>query len=57
MKCPHCGKDVDEAIIIKEAAAAMGRISSPAKTAAARENASKPRPGAQGKKKPRKSAV
>jgi hypothetical protein len=35
-------------------AAALGRTSSPAKTAAARENAKKPRPSAQGKPKPRK---
>ena len=34
--------------------AALGSLKSAAKTAAARENAKKPRPGAQGKPKPRK---
>lgn len=38
-------------------AAALGRTSSPAKTAAARENAKQPRPNAQGKSKPRKAKV
>ena len=37
------------------AAVALGSITSEAKTAANRENAKRPRPNAQGKKKPRKS--
>lgn len=38
----------------KSAASLMGSVKSALKTAAARENAKLPRPGAQGKKKPRK---
>jgi len=45
MICPHCGKEIDPKIY----AAEMGRRgkgkTSPAKVAAARLNAKKPRPG------------
>lgn len=46
-KCPHCGEEIN-------AAAALGSLTSEAKKAAARENAKRPRPNAQGKLKPRK---
>jgi len=46
-RCPHCGGEINPAAL-------LGRSSSEAKAAAARDNAKKPRPTAQGKAKPRK---
>lgn len=46
----HC----QQAVIRSESAATLGSYTSPAKTAAARQNAKQPRPNAQGKPKPRK---
>lgn len=54
MNCPHCGKPITPALIrkvlddefltmVSAAASIMGKVSSPAKTLAARENAKKPR--------------
>lgn len=48
--CPHCNKDIR-----LDPAAIMGRKKSEAKTVAARINAKLPRPGAKGKKKPRRT--
>lgn len=47
-------KQCQQAVSRSESAAALGSYTSPAKTAAARENAKRPRPNAQGKPKPRK---
>lgn len=50
--CPHCGKEIQF-----DPAAIMGskkKTMTPEALAARKANASKPRPGALGKKKPRK---
>lgn len=47
-RCPHCGVEINPASL-------LGRTTSEAKAAAARENAKKPRPSAKGKPKPRKA--
>jgi hypothetical protein len=55
MNCPHCLLEILDAVVRSEAARLAGKSTSEAKTAAARLNAALPRPGAIGKKKPRKN--
>jgi hypothetical protein len=54
MNCPHCLREILDAVVRSEAARMAGKSTSEAKTLAARINAALPRPGAIGKKKPRK---
>jgi hypothetical protein len=57
MNCPHCLREILDAVVRSEAARLAGKSTSEAKTLAARLNASRPRPGAIGKKKPRKIKI
>lgn len=54
MNCPNCKHELPDAAVRSEGARLAGRVKSKAKTAANRRNAALPRPGAIGKKKPRK---
>ena len=54
MNCPNCKYELPAAALRAEGARLAGRVKSEAKTAANRRNAALPRPGARGKKKPRK---
>jgi hypothetical protein len=57
VECPHCKTiiPVDDADVRSYINRIAGMSKSEAKIAACRANASKPRPGAQGKPKPRKT--
>ena len=57
MNCPYCQAKLSDAAVRSEAARMAGKSTSEAKTLAARLNAAKPRPGAIGKKKPRKNKL
>jgi len=54
MNCPHCLSEILDAVVRSEGARLAGSVRSEAKTLANRRNASLPRPGAIGKKKPQK---
>ena len=54
MNCPKCKTEIPDSVVRSEGARLAGKCKSEAKTLSARLNASRPRPGAIGKKKPRK---
>lgn len=56
IKCPHCAEiiGIDDKEIRQYLARQLAGIKSEAKAEASRAAAKKPRPGAKGKKKPRK---
>jgi hypothetical protein len=54
MNCPNCKYEICGAAVLAEGARIAGSVRSKAKTLANRRNAALPRPGALGKKKPRK---